>query len=114
MTTKKLKSTINDAAVYFVNELSPAYDLCYDIMSEPMDKIADLKGLDDNSIKCIMEKFLKKRDDFYKRDKEAREILESKKEIYEKLKGEMDGWNLKELDNQIKYILKQQEKIRSF
>lgn len=113
MTTNKSKSTINNAAVYFVNELRPAYDICYKLTSEPIELMDDLTGLDKKSTESILKKFIKKREDFNKRNQKARDVLDIKKETFEKLKFEMDGWTLKELDNEINNVL-QQLKIKLF
>ena len=89
MTTNKSKSTINNAAVYFVNELRPAYDICYKLTSEPIELMDDLTGLDKKSTESILKKFIKKREDFNKRNQKARDVSDIKKEI-EKCKLNID------------------------
>lgn len=87
-------SKINKAVFYFVNTLKPAYDKCYDLITD-FDKNINQKFNDPADL-------LKYHMEHKKNINEANEFLKNKKEEFEILKVDFNGFDLKEMDNRIK------------
>ena len=86
---------IKEAAYYFVVELKPIYDKCYDIMKEfdNDDNSVDLSNLNELEIVEHYKDLLNRMTDNRERLDEANAILKIKKEEFEILKSGFNGFD---------------------
>jgi hypothetical protein len=94
---------ITKAATYYIEVLKPAYDRNYTMMCEQNEANRQLnKNKNNYSVGDYAIKILAQITDFRKTLDEAVSDLDAKKALFEPLKAGFDGFDLKEMDNQIK------------
>jgi hypothetical protein len=113
----KKSQEIKEAALYFINELKPAYDQVFLLLKK--EELFNKNTVFDfvNDSKEIMaiksEKYLKDYENKKNKLEYAHNIVKIKKNVLEILKKEFNGSDIKEMYNVIKQILKI-EKIQNF
>jgi hypothetical protein len=103
--TRDLKiSSIGKAVSYFLDILNPAYDKCYKIMSDH-DKERDSMSDDFSAVDAAL-LITNRMTEMLLELNEARDYLKTKQEEFELLKTGFDGFDLKDMDRQIKERIK--------